>query len=262
MFDGEDISKISKSRPIADVLHIVIILIVAKLLKILGLFLTYDLLKSYHLVLILFLTTLIASIFLVFIQKPFSSTLRLSTTTLFRLVKYTICLTVIRLLWLFGLTLCGPLRTILLFEHSDLVILAAFQVLIASGSSTGHGRTSKIRGLVFFLLAVLAILAFDNDDSRQNVDHPEGYSHHRLFAHIFYRITSMVGVADHKGGVILLLFTVCARCALSSVSKKLVADIGGPKKFYALSTCLSTIILIPISLITFFFNQIFVSRNI
>lgn len=275
---SDDFSKTSKSRPLGDVLHIFILLIVTKFLRTLALFLTYDLLKSYHLILILFLSTLISSICLLFIQKPFSS-FRPNKNILYRLIKYSVLLTIIRLLWLFGLTLCGPLRTILLFEHSDLVILACFQVLFSSASGAGgqqQGKTSKIRGAVFCILAVLAIFAFDNDDARQRVssssyqsieflhfsrkvlEHPEGHARHRFFAHIFYRFTSLIGVADHEGGVMLLLIALFMRCAINTNSKNLVLDVGGPKKFYAITTCLSTICLIPISLIMLIINNIFV----
>ena len=257
MLDSDDFSKTSKSRPLTDVFHILILLIITKLLKTFGVFITYDLLKSHHLVLILFLATLFASICLLFIQKPFSTvSFRPNKNQLYRLIKYTVALTSIRLLWLFGLTLCGPLRTILLFEHSDIVILACFQVLFSSAT---HGQTSRIRGVVFFVLAVLAIFAFDNDDARQRVDHPEGHSHHRFFAHIFYQLTSLIGVADHKGGVILVLIALFGQCTIHSWSKKLVLDIGGPKKFYAITTCLSTVCLIPMSFVILLVNNLFVS---
>ena len=262
MFDSDILTKTSKSRPLSDVLHIVILLVITKLLKTFGLFLTYDLLKSYHLVLILFLTTLFASICLLFIQKPFSSSVRLTKAVIYSSTKYTICLTMIRLLWLFGLTLCGPLRTILLFEHSDVIIVACFQVIFSSSFSGHHGQTSRIRGVVFFVLAVLAIFAFDNDDSRLNVNHPEGYVHHHFFSHIFYQLTSLIGVADHKGGVILLLIALVFRCAMNSWSKKLVLDIGGPKKFYAMTTCLSTVCLVPMSFVILLLNNLVVrSKN-
>ncbi|CAF1119640.1 unnamed protein product [Rotaria sp. Silwood1] len=260
MFDSDVFSKTSKTRPISDVLHIIILLIIIKLFKTFGLFITYDLLKSYHLVLILFLTTLFASICLLFIQKPFSSSsssFRPNKTLIYRLIKYTICLTIIRLLWLFGLTLCGPLRTILLFEHSDIVIITCFQIIFSSSFNGQQGQTSRIRGVVFFILAVLAIFAFDNDDSRQNIDHPEGHLHHRFIAHIFYQLTSLIGVADHKGGVILLLIALFFRCAINSWSKKLILDVGGQKKFYAITTCLSTICLIPMSFIILLVNNLF-----
>ncbi|CAF2554423.1 unnamed protein product [Rotaria sp. Silwood2] len=256
----DDFSKTSKSRPLGDVLHIFILLLISKILKTLALFITYDLLKSYHFILVLFLISLIASICLLFIQKPFSS-IRLNKTILFRLIKYTICLTIVRVLWIFGLTLCGPLRTILLFEHSDLVILACFHALFSSSNGIGvqqQGQTSRIRGVVFFLLAVLAIFAFDNDDARQRIlDHPEGHSHHRFFAHVFYQLTSFIGVGDHKGGVILLLIALFIRCTIDSLNKKLVHDAGGPKKFYALTTCLSTACLIPTAFIMLLINNIF-----
>lgn len=257
MLDTDEFSKTSKSRPLGDVLHILLLLIISKLLKVVGVFLTNDLLKSYHLILILFLSTLIAAIFLIVIQKPFApSSYRLNRHHLYRLIKYSICLTVVRLLWFFGLTLCGPLRTILLFEHSDLVILVCSQIIFSSSTGSSN-QTSKTRGFVFFILAVLAIFAFDNDDSRQGVDHPEGYAHHRFFAHLFYRLMSLIGVADHKGGVLLLLFALIGRCMLNSSSKKLVLDIGGPKKFYALTTCFSTICFIPLSIVVMFVNNFF-----
>lgn len=175
MIDTEfdEFSKPSKPRPIRNVIHIFILLIISKSLKAFGLFLTYDLLKSFHFLLILFITTLIASIFLLLIQKPFAS-VRLTKSLIFRLIKYTLCFTMFRVLWMFGFTLCGPLRTILLFEHSDVVILTCCKVLFSSSqgtSSAQQNHTSKIRGAVFFLLAILAIFAFDNDDVRQRVSY-------------------------------------------------------------------------------------------
>ncbi|CAF1123198.1 unnamed protein product [Didymodactylos carnosus] len=195
--DADDLSKTSKVRPLSNVLHILLFLLV---------------------------------------------------------VKYSLFLTIIRLLWLFGLTLCGPLRTILLYEHSDIVILACFTSLF---STAQQKNTSRIRGTVFLLLAVLAIFAFDNDDVRQRVlDHPEGYLHHQIFSHLFYRLTSLIGVADHKGGVILLLIALLLRCAINNLNRELVLDIGGPKRFYALTTCISTIFLAPLSLVVLITSKI------
>ncbi len=67
--------------------------------------------------------------------------------------------------------------------------------------------------------------------------------------HIFYRLTSLIDVADHKDEVILLFIALVSRYAMNSWSKTLVFDIGGPKIFYALTTYLSTICLIPMSFI-------------
>lgn len=48
---------------------------------------------------------------------------------LFRIVRHSLASCLIQLLWLFGLSLCGPLRTTLIFEHSPLVIAAAGSAL-------------------------------------------------------------------------------------------------------------------------------------
>jgi len=37
---------------------------------------------------------------------------------------------------MFGLSLCGPLRTILLYEHGDVVIVAAASALFSSSGSS------------------------------------------------------------------------------------------------------------------------------
>ncbi|CAF4161617.1 unnamed protein product [Adineta steineri] len=74
---------------------------------------------------------------------------------------------------------------------------------------------------------------------------------------MFYRLTSLIGVADHKGGVILLLIALFMRCIINSSNQKLVLDVGGPKKFYAITTCLSTVCLIPISFIMLLINNLF-----
>ncbi len=72
----------------------------------------------------------------------------------------------------------------------------------------------------------------------------------------------MIGVADHKGGVILLLVALFMRCAINSSNTKLALDVGGPKKFYAITTCLSTLCLIPISFILMLINNLFVRIRI
>ncbi|CAF0950167.1 unnamed protein product [Didymodactylos carnosus] len=132
---------------------------------------------------------------------------------------------------LFGLTLCGPFRAVLLFEHYDFIILTCF---------TFHQAGITRRGAVVLLLSILVIFAFDNDESRQRtfrtgrLDHSKGYLHHQLFAHLFYRLTSLIRVVDHKGGVLILLLTLLLRCTTNNSNLKLIQDVGGPKRFYTL----------------------------
>ncbi|XP_041371016.1 zinc transporter 5-like isoform X2 [Gigantopelta aegis] len=157
---------------------------------------------------------------------------------LFRVIRHAFFGSVISFLWLFGLTLCGPLRTILLFEHSDLVIIAGFSALFTSNG----GGPAKLRGAVFFILAVLAVLLFDHDDKLHN---DPDHLHSTFVSHVFHHIITNVGWSDHKGGVVLLSITLCLQVGFNSASKKLSVDIGGSKRLHALSTIMSTMLLLP-----------------
>ncbi|XP_013399446.1 zinc transporter 5 [Lingula anatina] len=220
------------------------LLIVFKFLRAFGLFLSYDLLKLVHIVQFLFIVKFGAAIFLLFLQKPFTSGPRLTKRQWFRILRHAFFGSTIQLFWIFGLTLCGPVRTILLFEHSDLVVIAA-----ASALFTGQGGSpAKIRGGVFMLLAILGILLFDHDDeaAHQSNFHPEGHHHHSsIITHMFYHAVNWSGLSDHKGGVVMLTLTICLNVGYNTASKKLSVDVGGAKRLHALSTLLSSLLLLP-----------------
>ena len=145
-----------------------IVLFVAKFLKSVGIYLCYDLLKHIHLVQLLFFALLIAALVFLVLQKPFSAisnaNKRLSKFIYFRIFKYSFVQTLIKLLWLLGLTQCGPLRTSLLFEQSEVVVLCALKVVFLSQTNP-----SRTRGVVILLLATLLLLAFDYDDIKNLV---------------------------------------------------------------------------------------------
>ena len=161
---------VAQPHPLGSGLYFVLLLVFTKFLKTFALFLTYDFLKSYHFLLILFLITSVASIGLICVQKSFASSLsvHLKKTIIYRLGKYIAWQTLIHILWLLGLALCGPVRTILLFEHSDLVLRTCFQVLWSSRNESSR-QTSRTRGVVFFGIGILTILAFDHDPVRQKM---------------------------------------------------------------------------------------------
>lgn len=119
---------------INDVVQFLVILLIAKFFKSSGIYLFYDLLKHIHIVQLLFYVTLVASIFFIILQKPFSHNKsgyepvhasksnqpkRISRLQYVKIFKYSFFQTLIRLIWLFGLTQCGPLRTTLIFEQSE-----------------------------------------------------------------------------------------------------------------------------------------------
>uniref|UniRef100_A0A1A8CNA1 Zinc transporter n=1 Tax=Nothobranchius kadleci TaxID=1051664 RepID=A0A1A8CNA1_NOTKA len=184
-----------------------------------------------------------SAVVLLFFQKPFSSGKVISRSQWIKLVKHAVFSCIISLLGFFGLTLCGPLRTLLLFEHSDVVIVALLGVLFTNSG----GGPSKTRGAAFFIIAVICLLLFDNDDLMVKMGdhhHPEGH-HDSALTHFLYTTISFLGVADHKGGVVLLVASVCLKVAFHTASRKLSVEIGGCKRLYALDNLVSAAVLLP-----------------
>ncbi|KAG8598711.1 hypothetical protein GDO81_002713 [Engystomops pustulosus] len=219
----------------------IVLLCFTKFLKALGIFESYDLLKVVHIVQFIFILKLGGAIFMVLFQKPFSSGKTVTRRQWISIVKHAFVGCIISLLWFFGLTLCGPLRTLLLFEHSDIVVITLLTVLF-TGSS---GVPSKTRGAAFFIIAVICLLLFDNDDLMAKIaEHPEGH-HDSALTHFLYTAFSLLGVADHKGGVLLLVLALCFNVGFHTASRKLSLDIGGAKRLQALSHLVSVILLCP-----------------
>ncbi|CAG2187915.1 MSC2 [Mytilus edulis] len=217
----------------------VIILAVSKFLRAAGLFLSYDLLKIIPVVQFLFIIKTGSSLPLLILQKPFSSSKRLSKSQWFRIGKHAVFGAFLSLLWLFGLTLCGPFRTILLFEHSDLVIISG-----ASALFTANGGGPAKRSFLF-LIAILTLLLFDHDEEHSHHDHDGNHKHSNVFTHVFYHIINSIGWSDHKGGVVLLSLTLFLQIGYNSASKKLSVDVGGSKRLHAMSTFIQAFIMFP-----------------
>ncbi|XP_072451994.1 proton-coupled zinc antiporter SLC30A5 isoform X1 [Chiloscyllium punctatum] len=217
------------------------LLCLAKLLKVIGIFESYDLLKVVHIVQFVFIIQLGSAIFLVLFQKPFSTGKPISRRLWIKIGKHAIGGCIILLLWFFGLTLCGPLRTVLLFEHSDIVVISLLGVLFTSSD----GGPAKTRGAAFFIIAVICLLLFDNDDLMAKMaEHPEGH-HDSALTHALYTVISLLGVADHKGGVLLLVMSLCFKVGFHTASRKLSVDVGGAKRLHTLSTLTSAVLLFP-----------------
>uniref|UniRef100_A0A672NGQ8 Zinc transporter n=1 Tax=Sinocyclocheilus grahami TaxID=75366 RepID=A0A672NGQ8_SINGR len=199
--------------PNARLTRYIVLLYFTKLLKAFGIFESYDLLKVVHIVQFLFILKMGCAVILVFFQKPFSSGKRIHKRQWIKILKHAVMSCVISLLGFFGLTLCGPLRTLLLFEHSDVVVISLLSVLFTSSG----GGPSKARGAAFFIIAVICLLLFDNDDL-------------------------MAKMAEH---LVLLVLALCLKVAFNTACRKLSVEIGGAKRLYALSNLVSAVVLLP-----------------
>lgn len=95
-------------------------------------------------------------------QKPFSSHLSLQQWG--AVVRYSLVTLLANVTWFYGLTLCGPLRTILISEHSAAALALGFMALFCQGKPSLASQ-ARTRGAFLFLMATLAMLLVDHDDN-------------------------------------------------------------------------------------------------
>ncbi|KAM6037440.1 LOW QUALITY PROTEIN: proton-coupled zinc antiporter SLC30A5-like [Chlamydotis macqueenii] len=69
--------------------------------------------------------------------------------------------------------------------------------------------------------------------------------HDSALTHVLYTIIAFLGVADHKGGVLLLVLALCCKVGFHMASRKLSVDVGGAKHLQALSHLVSVLLLSP-----------------
>ena len=60
-------------------------------------------------------------------------------------MRYSLLVALTSILWTLGLTLCGALRTILLWEHSEVALMAVFGTLVSMG---GNSKVSELTPLI------------------------------------------------------------------------------------------------------------------
>ncbi|XP_028416466.1 zinc transporter 5-like [Dendronephthya gigantea] len=230
-------------------------LIVSKILHVYGFFLSHDLLKSVHIVQYLFIVRACSSLVFVLLQKPLSSGKRLTTSQWYQVARHAFFSTLLSLLLLDGLTLCGPVRTVLLSEHSDVVVFGVLAVLF----KTGHPGPTKTRGALLFLFAMISLLLFDNDEMTSEDVHPEGVHRSHLVHYLYqWKTLSLPGfpqLSDHKGGLLLLTVVLLFNVGNKSYGRKVAVEIGGSKRFNALTNFLSVLFLLPPAILIFIFKE-------
>uniref|UniRef100_A0A8C5JYL2 Zinc transporter n=1 Tax=Jaculus jaculus TaxID=51337 RepID=A0A8C5JYL2_JACJA len=216
-----------------------VLLCFTKVLKAVGLFESYDLLKAVHLVQFIFILKLGTAFFMVLFQKPFSSGKTITKHQWIKIFKHAVAGCIISLLWFFGLTLLKMHALIFIF-HLNVHFYILCSICILS-----HQAGEMTRGAAFFIIAVICLLLFDNDDLMAKMaEHPEG-RHDSALTHMLYTAIAFLGVADHKGGVLLLVLALCCKVGFHTASRKLALDVGGAKRLQSLSQLVSVLLLCP-----------------
>ena len=101
--------------------------------------------------------------FLVVRQKPFFYLKSRSHWT--AVIRHSIAYVLTSLSGLYGLTLCGPLRAVLVTRHSGQALLTGCLALCCASSRVRSNQHARARGAILFLLGAFALLFVDHDDN-------------------------------------------------------------------------------------------------
>ncbi|KRX45729.1 Zinc transporter 5 [Trichinella murrelli] len=153
-----------------------------------------------------------------------------------RSLAHAVLITSSHLFWLYGLVLCGPLRSILIYDISSMVVLSALSSLFI-----GVSGSLKMRGVAFLALGFLFLIFLDRD-----YNDPEGYHIHRpSLNHLLYHFFSAFGIADHKAGVVILALALILRTFAECISSNLCSETSKQRQMRFFSSTFSTIFLLP-----------------
>ncbi|KAK6011725.1 cation efflux family protein, partial [Ostertagia ostertagi] len=219
------------------------VLVLTKILRCIGIFFLDILAKGIHVVSLLWLVKCISTS-LTHPETSFTHGHTLRKPTFIRIGKMALVNCLIEVLWFYGITFCGPLRSVLVFELSPSVLLVAMASVFKGNSST-----AKSRGLFFLVIGYLSLLLLDRDHS---VEDPHGvtHGHHSGLNHLFYHLIATFGVSDHQGGIAILFLALLLRIGYDNSFRHLAVEIGGPKRLYSLVTTCSAMILTPIGVLS------------
>ncbi|KAH7728466.1 Cation efflux protein [Aphelenchoides avenae] len=229
-----------------------LLLVLSKVARCIGVFFVDTLSKEVHVVGLLWLMKFIASAILLPAQKPFSSGKSLRKSLHVRVAQLSLLSCLIDILWFYGITFCGPLRSILVFEQNTEVVLIAIMALVK-----GSDGTSKTRGTISLIVGYLVLFVMDSDSSVE-LNHAEAHKHQGGLNHVFYHVLSWFGISDHKGGIVLLIVAIFLRIAHDHQFRHIGVEIGG-KRLYAIQSVWSTVMLTPLGVMSLVFTSSYVS---
>ena len=164
---------------------ILISFLFSKLLHTSSLFILAHILTHTPIAISLLLTRVGITGVLLAIQKPFSHGKQLTFSLYFRVLRYALFSTLGDCLWIGGLFVCGPIRTVLLYDHYAPIVLGLITTLVQCGGVSSN----RNKGTCYFIGGVAVLLLFDKD-TRVGLQHPEGV-HNSFLLHWLYQASSI-----------------------------------------------------------------------
>ncbi|CAD21657.2 Proton-coupled zinc antiporter SLC30A5 [Caenorhabditis elegans] len=223
-----------------------VVLVLTKILRCIGVFFVDILAKSSHIVNLLWLCKIICTCILFPLQKPLSAGKSLKRGIMPMVLKLSLMNSVIEVFWFYGITLCGPLRSVLVFELSSTVLLSAVVSFFKGGNMS---TPSKTRGFFLLIVGFVALFLMDRDGTIEDPHHTT-HAHHSGLNHLFYHLIGLFGMADHKGGLCILLISLLLRTGYETSFRHLAVEVGGAKRLHTLVTAGSAVCLTPVAVLS------------
>lgn len=222
-----------------------VLLFIGKVLECIGYFMFYEILKEFNFLQILFFVKLISSLVFIIVHKPISNGKRIDKRDIKKLTIHASFTIILNLLFMEGLIICGPVRTILLSCHSSTTILGIINLIF-------NQQESSTRGVGYFGFGLFCLFFFDRDIPTKTQDYSE------LSQHMYHHtvdIFSWLGLPDHKGGIFLLLIMSVSQIIVKNYGAHAASSLNGDERFHALSSCFECVLLVPFFLGSFYFSN-------
>lgn len=225
----------------ANMSKFILIIAFVKVLKCVSIFESYDLLGYNSIFRFLYFVKLFSTVvFLLMKRSLIKSIFVMSKKNLAKVIQLSILCTSIEFMYYFGLTHCGPIHSILVYEHSAQILVAMFSGIISKSNYT------RTRGSILFFLGVVTLFLFDSGSD--NLNYSVDYQKEKNWFYSF-------GIPQRKSGILLLLFVLILKIIHYKFSKKLAAQLGGSIKLNMYSNLMITCLLTPVYILSLLFGS-------
>ena len=225
----------------ANMSKFILIIAFVKFLKCLSIYESYDLLGYNSVFHFLYFVKLFSTVIFILMKRSLiKSMFVMSKKSLAKVVQLSILCITIEFMYLFGLTICGPIHSILVYEHSAQILVAIFSGILSKSNYT------RTRGSILFFLGVVTLFLFDSglDNLNDSVDNQKEKNWFYFF-----------GITKRKSGILLLLLVLFFKIIHYKFSKKLAAQLGGPIKLNMYSSLMITFLLTPVYILSLLFGS-------